>query len=124
LSKGWNLIERFSAPIEISGSKTADYYDAEVIIWRKEKAKEIYARIPDFGGKKKQILRTNRSAKLWQKFSQENLFIQCLGRCLKHNNKEAKVGGMPVFYIFSKFQKMNCQTVLKNQHKLWTIINP
>lgn len=44
------LTARFSAPIEIGGLKTADPYDAEVINWWKEKAKEIYARIPDFGG--------------------------------------------------------------------------
>lgn len=44
------LTARFSAPIEIGGLKTADPYDAEVINWWKEKAKEIYTRIPDFGG--------------------------------------------------------------------------
>jgi alpha-glucuronidase len=44
------LTARFSAPMEIGGLKTADPYDAEVINWWKEKAKEIYARIPDFGG--------------------------------------------------------------------------
>lgn len=44
------LTARFSAPIEIGGLKTADPYDAEVIQWWKEKAKEIYKRIPDFGG--------------------------------------------------------------------------
>jgi alpha-glucuronidase len=44
------LTARFSAPIEIGGLKTADPYDADVINWWKEKTKEIYARIPDFGG--------------------------------------------------------------------------
>lgn len=44
------LTARFSAPIEIGKLKTADPYDAEVIQWWKEKAKEIYKRIPDFGG--------------------------------------------------------------------------
>lgn len=44
------LTARFSAPIEIGKLKTADPYDAEVIRWWKEKAKEIYNRIPDFGG--------------------------------------------------------------------------
>lgn len=44
------LTARFSAPIEIGGLKTADPYDAEVIQWWKEKAKEIYKKIPDFGG--------------------------------------------------------------------------
>lgn len=44
------LTARFSAPIEIGGLKTADPYDAEVIRWWKEKAKEIYTQIPDFGG--------------------------------------------------------------------------
>lgn len=44
------LTARFSAPIEIGGLKTADPFDAEVIKWWKNKAAEIYARIPDFGG--------------------------------------------------------------------------
>ena len=44
------LTARFSAPIEIGKLKTADPYDVEVKNWWKEKAAEIYARIPDFGG--------------------------------------------------------------------------
>ena len=44
------LTARFSAPIEIGGLKTADPKDAQVIDWWKNKAKEIYKRIPDFGG--------------------------------------------------------------------------
>lgn len=44
------LTARFSAPIEIGGLKTADPLDADVINWWKNKAAEIYARIPDFGG--------------------------------------------------------------------------
>jgi alpha-glucuronidase len=44
------LTARFSAPIEIGGLKTADPNNAEVANWWKEKAKEIYKRIPDFGG--------------------------------------------------------------------------
>jgi len=44
------LTARFSAPIEIGGLKTADPKDAQVINWWKNKAKEIYKRIPDFGG--------------------------------------------------------------------------
>ncbi len=44
------LTARFSAPIEIGGLKTADPYNAEVKNWWKEKAREIYKRIPDFGG--------------------------------------------------------------------------
>ena len=44
------LTARFSAPIEIGKLKTADPYDAEVKNWWKVKAKEIYKRIPDFGG--------------------------------------------------------------------------
>lgn len=44
------LTARFSAPIEIGKLKTADPYDAQVIQWWKDKAKEIYKRIPDFGG--------------------------------------------------------------------------
>ncbi|MBO9586649.1 MAG: alpha-glucuronidase [Flavobacterium sp.] len=44
------LTARFSAPIEIGKLKTADPKDAEVIKWWKNKAAEIYKRIPDFGG--------------------------------------------------------------------------
>ncbi|WP_338357401.1 alpha-glucuronidase family glycosyl hydrolase [Yeosuana marina] len=44
------LTARFSAPIEIGGLKTADPLDPDVIKWWQDKAKEIYARIPDFGG--------------------------------------------------------------------------
>jgi alpha-glucuronidase len=44
------LTARFSAPIEIGGLKTADPKDANVMNWWKAKAKEIYTRIPDFGG--------------------------------------------------------------------------
>ncbi|WP_348798024.1 alpha-glucuronidase family glycosyl hydrolase [Flavobacterium adhaerens] len=44
------LTARFSAPIEIGGLKTADPSNIEVINWWKQKAKEIYTRIPDFGG--------------------------------------------------------------------------
>lgn len=44
------LTARFSAPIEIGGLKTADPNNAEVANWWKAKAKEIYKRIPDFGG--------------------------------------------------------------------------
>ena len=44
------LTARFSAPIEIGGLKTADPYDEKVKNWWKEKAAEIYKRIPDFGG--------------------------------------------------------------------------
>ncbi|MBK6938502.1 MAG: alpha-glucuronidase [Chitinophagaceae bacterium] len=44
------LTARFSAPIEIGGLKTTDPKDETVQIWWKEKAKEIYSLIPDFGG--------------------------------------------------------------------------
>src|SRR5690606_680118 len=44
------LTARFSAPIEIGGLGTADPLDPEVIQWWKDKADEIYAAIPDFGG--------------------------------------------------------------------------
>jgi alpha-glucuronidase len=44
------LTARFSAPIEIGGLKTADPLDASVQQWWKEKVKEIYSLIPDFGG--------------------------------------------------------------------------
>ena len=44
------LTARFSSPIEIGGLKTADPLDEKVQQWWKDKAKEIYKRIPDFGG--------------------------------------------------------------------------
>ncbi len=44
------LTARFSAPIEIGGLSTADPLDSDVIMWWNMKAKEIYQRIPDFGG--------------------------------------------------------------------------
>lgn len=44
------LTARFSAPIEIGGLKTADPTMIEVQEWWKNKAKEIYELIPDFGG--------------------------------------------------------------------------
>lgn len=44
------LTARFSSPIEIGGLKTADPLDKDVQQWWKDKAKEIYKLIPDFGG--------------------------------------------------------------------------
>jgi alpha-glucuronidase len=44
------LTARFSSPIEIGGLKTADPLNEEVNQWWKEKVKEIYSYIPDFGG--------------------------------------------------------------------------
>lgn len=44
------LTARFSAPIEIGGLKTADPLDPAVKKWWTDKADEIYAVIPDFGG--------------------------------------------------------------------------
>lgn len=44
------LTARFSAPIEIGGLKTADPLDSNVRVWWKNKTKEIYTLIPDFGG--------------------------------------------------------------------------
>lgn len=44
------LTARFSAPMEIGGLETADPLDPKVVQWWKDKAKEIYALIPDFGG--------------------------------------------------------------------------
>jgi alpha-glucuronidase len=44
------LTARFSAPIELGKLKTADPLNEEVQQWWKDKAKEIYAVIPDFGG--------------------------------------------------------------------------
>lgn len=44
------LTARFSAPKEIGGLNTADPFDERVRQWWKDKAKEIYKYIPDFGG--------------------------------------------------------------------------
>lgn len=44
------LTARFSSPIELGGLKTADPLDPAVQQWWNEKTKEIYKRIPDFGG--------------------------------------------------------------------------
>ncbi len=44
------LTARFSAPIEIGAMKTADPLNDTVQLWWKQKAKEIYELIPDFGG--------------------------------------------------------------------------
>src|SRR3990170_6946268 len=44
------LTARFSAPVEIGKLKTADPLDTLVQQWWKDKAKEIYSFIPDFGG--------------------------------------------------------------------------
>lgn len=44
------LTARFSAPMEIGGLKTADPLNEEVQHWWKEKIKEVYTYIPDFGG--------------------------------------------------------------------------
>ena len=44
------LTARFSSPMELGGLETADPLDPEVIAWWEGKVKEIYARIPDFGG--------------------------------------------------------------------------
>jgi len=44
------LTARFSAPMEIGGLDTADPLDARVRQWWRDKTKEIYSLIPDFGG--------------------------------------------------------------------------
>lgn len=44
------LTARFSAPLELGGLKTADPLDESVQQWWKDKVKEIYTHIPDFGG--------------------------------------------------------------------------
>lgn len=44
------LTARFSAPKEVGGLPTADPSDPRVRQWWKEKVKEIYQLIPDFGG--------------------------------------------------------------------------
>ncbi|MCU0643935.1 MAG: alpha-glucuronidase [bacterium] len=41
---------RFSAPIDIGGLKVSDPQDKDVQNWWKDKAREIYDLIPDFGG--------------------------------------------------------------------------
>jgi alpha-glucuronidase len=41
---------KFSSPILLGGLKTADPLNEEVIAWWKKQVKEIYSRIPDFGG--------------------------------------------------------------------------
>ena len=40
----------FASPIKVGGLDTAEPIDADVVIWWKDKAKEIYTMIPDFGG--------------------------------------------------------------------------
>jgi alpha-glucuronidase len=44
------LTARFNAPIELDGLESADPLDPLVRSWWKQKAEEIYAAIPDFGG--------------------------------------------------------------------------
>jgi alpha-glucuronidase len=44
------LTVRFSSPMESGDLETADPFDPEVKQWWKDKADEIYAEIPDFGG--------------------------------------------------------------------------
>lgn len=44
------LSARFSAPMEIGGLSTADPQNSKVQQWWKQKADQIYSRIPDFGG--------------------------------------------------------------------------
>ena len=44
------LSVKFSSPILLGGLKTADPLNPEVISWWRNKVKEIYALIPDFGG--------------------------------------------------------------------------
>lgn len=44
------LTARFSAPIETGGLETADPLNEQVRQWWKDKTKEIYQYIPDFGG--------------------------------------------------------------------------
>lgn len=44
------LTARFNAPVELQELETADPFNPKVQEWWKEKAKEIYNLIPDFGG--------------------------------------------------------------------------
>jgi alpha-glucuronidase len=41
---------KFSSPVLLGGLKTADPFDPAVIKWWKDKAREIYSLVPDFGG--------------------------------------------------------------------------
>lgn len=44
------LTARFNAPMELDGLPTADPLDNRVMQWWKDKVKEIYKYVPDFGG--------------------------------------------------------------------------
>lgn len=44
------LAVNFASPVSLGGLKTADPLDPAVIAWWREKIKEVYALIPDFGG--------------------------------------------------------------------------
>ena len=44
------LSVNFASPASLGGLKTADPFDPAVIAWWKNKVKEIYSLIPDFGG--------------------------------------------------------------------------
>ena len=44
------LTARFSSPVELGGLPTADPLDPAVQAWWRQKADEVYALIPDFGG--------------------------------------------------------------------------
>ena len=44
------LAANFAGPVMVGGLKTSDPRDGEVARWWREKADEIYKRIPDFGG--------------------------------------------------------------------------
>lgn len=44
------LSVKFSSPVQLGGLKTADPLDPTVVNWWKEKVKEIYSEVPDFGG--------------------------------------------------------------------------
>ncbi len=44
------LAINYSSPITLGGLKTADPLNPEVIAWWQKKTKDIYSRIPDFGG--------------------------------------------------------------------------
>lgn len=44
------LSVNYASPIQLGGLETADPLDADVRVWWKDKAQEIYSYIPDFGG--------------------------------------------------------------------------
>ena len=72
----------FASPMQLGGLSTADPLDKDVIAWWKQKVKEIYRTIPDFGGfpGESQFRRTARSVRL-QPYTCRR--CQYAGRCIE-----------------------------------------